>query len=237
MFKKMLIAGFCIMMFLGFAGFVFAEEDKPPKVVVLGEVKLSGSAVTQNEEDVKETIQMNIRNELEKRGKGKYIVNLAVPEQSAPSGIETEIPNSNSQALANHLAAIQKLQQQQQHPVRQGHVPVNADAYFDFRVSNSANETDTSGVADTVGNFIGYDTSLGSFSTRKFTVFLTVSMRDPKTGMLLDQHTAKSSSTKVRNVAGYSSYNYGNDSADIERLFSKTIKECVKWIDDKKKQF
>jgi hypothetical protein len=58
-------------------------------------------------------------------------------------------------------------------------------------------------------------------------------MRDPRTGALIDKHTSKASSVRVKNIAGYSDYDYGSDEMTRERLYKSAIKECAKWIESK----
>ena len=115
------------------------------------------------------------------------------------------------------------------------HKPVAADAYVEFRVSSSKGGTDIGGAASTIGSFTGINTSFANMSTKSSRMYLICTMRDPATGALQDRYTAKASSVKVQNLAGYTSYNYGDDDITRERLFKRAAKKCAKWISSKVK--
>ncbi len=215
-------------------------EEAGEKVIAIGDVNVASDIAGQNAYDVKETIQVGLKKELEKRSKGKYTVNIVSPavvsEGSKPEAAELpEMPEGRAptqKEMAKYMAAIQQYQKEMSGQVKK-HKPVAGDAYFDFRLASGQRETDTGGVASTIGSYTGLNTSAGDVGTKTTKVYLIATMRDPRTGELMDKYTAKASSVKVRNIAGYSDYSYGSDEMTREGLYKSAIKECAKWIDTK----
>lgn len=210
------------------------------KVIALGDVDVGYDIAGQRAYDVKETIQVGLKKEIEKQGKGSYVVNIVSPavvtEESQPEPADLpEMPTDRAptqKEMAKYMAAMQQYQKQMSGQVKT-HKPVAADAYFDFRVVSGTSEADTGGAASTIGEFTGHYPSVVDMSTKTTKVYVVATMRDPKTGSLIDKHTAKASSTKVRNIAGYTDYNYGSDEMTREGLYKSAIKECAKWITGK----
>lgn len=214
-----------------------SSEPVSSKTIALGDVVGSNASSPSDAAGVKEAVQILVKKELEKIGKGRYNVNIvsstvaredkedsfpALPENRAPTAAE----------MAKFTAAMQKMQMKMSgQPTFK---PVKADAYVDFRIQSGSGSVDTSGVAGTIGQLSGIDTSLGSLSTSSTKLYLVCNMRNPADGMIIDRYTAKTSSVNIQNIAGFSSYDYGGqDETTKERLFSQAAVKCAKWISDR----
>lgn len=217
-----------------------AAQDAKPKVIALGDVEASYDVGGQHSYDVKETIQLGIKKQLEKIGKDRYEVNIVSPavvtagSEPEPADLP-EMPTNRAptqKEIAKYMAAMQQMQKQMTGQVKT-HKPVKADAYFDFKVVSGISGGDTTSAASTVGEFTGLNTAAGDVGVKTTKIYLIATMRDPKTGALLDKYTAKASSVKFRNIAGYTDYDYGSDEMARERLFSSAVKDCSKWISNK----
>lgn len=213
-------------------------EEGAQKVVAIGDVDAGYSMSGKKAYDVKETIQINLKKEIEKECKGSCVAKIVSPAvvvegSKAEATMQfPEMPTNRAptqKEMAQYMAAMQQMQKQMTGEVKT-HKPVDADYYFDFTVSSGQSGMDTGGAAYTVESLTGLNTSPADVSTKSTKVYLTATQRDPKTGTLIDKHTAKASKVKVRNMAGYTSYDYGNEELDRERLFSSAIKSCAKWI-------
>jgi hypothetical protein len=213
-------------------------EEGGPKVIAIGDVDAGYSMSGQKAYDVKETIQINLKKEIEKDCKGSCIVKIVSPAvvvegaKAEPAEEFPEMPTNRAptqKEMAAYIAAMRQMQKQMTGEVKT-HKPVDADYYFDFKVSSGQSGMDTGGAAYTVEHLTGLDTSHADVSTKSTKVYLTATRRDPRTGTLIDKHVAKASKVRFRNVAGYTSYDYGNDELERERLFSSAIKSCAKWI-------
>jgi hypothetical protein len=232
------ITAVALALTLAAAAGLFAGEQQ--KVVAIGDVDAGYSMSGQKAYDVKETIQLGLKKELEKLGKGSYSVNIVSPavvtEGSEPEAVELpELPQDRAptqKEMAKYMAAMQRFQKQMTGEVKV-HKPVSADYFFEFRVESSSGGADTGGMASTIGGIAGVDTSLGDVSTKKERVNLVATMRDPRTGSLMDKHVSKATSVKFRNLGGYTSYDYGDDSVSREKLFSSAIRDCAKWMNGK----
>lgn len=231
------------IMFLGTAliisafSFSLYAQEAAQKVIAIGDVDAGYDIGGQRAYDVKETIQIGLKKELEKQGKGKYVVNIVSPAvvtegaQPEPANLP-EMPTNRAptqKEMAKYMAAMQQMQKQMTGQVKT-HKPVAANAYFDFKVASGISGGDTTGGASTIGEYTGLNTSVGDIGFKSTKVYLVATMRDPKTGELIDKHTAKASSVKFKNVAGYTSYDYGSDEMTRESLFKPAIKDCAKWI-------
>jgi len=219
------------------APFCLPAEEASQKVIAIGDVDAGYDISGQRAYDVKETIQIGLKKELEKRGKGLYTVKIVSPavvtegKEPEPANLP-EMPTNRAptqKEMAKYMAAMQQMQKEMTGQVKK-HKPVAADAYFDFRVTSGESSQDTGGAASTIGYYSGINTHVGDMATKTTKVYLTATQRDPKTGELVDKHTAKASSVKFRNVAGYTSYDYGSDEMARESLFKFAIKDCAKWI-------
>ncbi len=219
-----------------------AAEGAAKKTVALGDVQMGYDGSSQKSYEVKETIQIGLKKRLEKLSKGSYTVEIVDPavitKGSKPKAAEMptmptdRVPTQSD--IAQYMAAMQQMQKQMTGEVRV-HQSVNADDYFEFRISSSKSDVDTGMAASSIAGYSGFDTTPGDVSYKRTKLYLIATQRNPKTGALIDKHTCKASSTKVRNVAGYTTYNYGDDEITRERLFKKAIKSCAKWINSKVK--
>ncbi len=234
---KRAIAVICMAVFALAVPFFANAEEGTSKVIAIGDVDAGYDISGQRAYDVKETIQIGLKKEIEKLGKGQYsvkIVSLAVVTGGKePEAVEMpEMPTDRAPSqkeMAKYMAAMQQMQKEMTGQVKR-HKPVSADAYFDFRVASGESGADTGGIAGTIGHYGGIDTTAGDVSTKSTKIYLTATQRDPKTGELMDKHTSKASSVKFRSMAGYTSYDYGNDEITREKLFSSAVKDCAKWI-------
>lgn len=224
---------------LGLSSNLFAQ-DAAQKTIAIGDVEAGYETAGQNAYDLKETIQLGLKKQLEKIGKGKYAIDIVSPSVVTPgqepetmelSDMPTDRPPTQKD-MARYMAAMQRMQKQLTGQLKT-HKPVAADAYFDFRVVSGQTGVDTGGAASTIGGLAGVDTSIGNISTKKTEVNIVATMRDPKTGTPIDKYTAKATSVKVRNIGGYTSYDFGSDEMTRERLFSSAVKDCAKWIASK----
>lgn len=207
------------------------------KTIALGDVDAGYSMSGQKPYQVKESIQVLVKNELEKIGKGRYNVKITspavtvkgakAPEANMPTLPQGKIPTQAD--MAKYMAQMQQWQRQMSGEVKVWE-PVAADAAVEFRVSTSKGGADVGGAASMIGSYTGLDTSIADMSTKSSKMYLTCTLRDPATGTLIDQYTAKGSSVKVRNLAGYTSYDYGDDEITRQRLFERAAKKCAKWI-------
>lgn len=220
------------------------KESLPPpetpgvsKTIAIGDVDAGYDMNGGQAWQVKETIQLALKRELEKKG---YVVKITSPAvvtesyQEEGAGLPA-LPTNRAptqEELNRYMGAMQKLQMQQSGKVKV-HKPVAADAFFEFRIQSGSGSSDTGGVARTIGDLTGLDTSWGSMSTSTTKMYLVCDMRDPASGALEDRHTAKASSVKFKNLGGYTSYDYGNDIEARERLFNKAVTDCAKWIGEK----
>jgi len=213
-------------------------EPQVQKTIVVGNVDIGYMVSGAKPADMKETIQFNLKKEIEKKGKGRYIVKIADPAVQAD--YETTMPAMptnrapTSAELSKYISSMKQWQQQANSPKKR-YKPVAADAFFDFRLKTAKSGMDTGGLMGTIGDFTGTYTSAGDLSTKSEKVHLVCDMRDPKTGALLDRYIAKASSVKVRNIAGYTSYDYGSDELRDDYLFKSATKKCAKWISSKVK--
>lgn len=231
-----------VLLSLSVVGFAKDEPVKrATKSVVIGDVQVGSAAGGSNSKDVKETIQMGLKKQLEKKSKGNYSVSISNP--TADAGDKEKSPEMSAlptnrqptQAeIMKYMKAMQKMQSEMMSDTRK-FSPVIADAYFDFKLQTSKSEVDTGSAASIIGDFAGVDTSVGDISTKSTNVYLICSMRNPASGDLIDRYTAKVSSVKFRNIAGVSSYYYGDDGIERERLFSQAVKKCAKWMNKKLK--
>lgn len=236
--KTIAIAGIALM--AAAAPFELRAQEAQLKVIAIGDVETGSALGGGGTSGMKETIQLGLKKEIEKQGKGRLVVQIVSPEAMAEG---TQAEAATIPAMPTNRAPTQKemtqylaaMQQWQQRMTGQGktHRPVAADAYFDLRLASGTSGVDTSGAASTIGSLTGLDTSFGSVSTKTTKVYLIATMRDPKTGAPLDQYTAKASSVHIRNIAGYSEDDYGSDELTREDLFSSAIKDCAKWIASK----
>ena len=207
------------------------------KTIAIGDVDAGNDVNGRKAVDVKETIQILMKRGLEKEGRGRFQINIVSPavvvEGSEPAAANIPALPTNraptEQELAKYMGAMQQYQKQMSGQVRV-HKPVAADAYVDFSVSSGKGGMDTGGLASTIGQFTNVPTSIGNVGTSSVKVNLVCTLRDPASGTLVDRYVAKASSVKVKNVAGYTSYDYGNDVATIERLFNSSVKKCAKWV-------
>jgi len=217
-----------------------ATKEISKKTVAIGDVQMGYDGSSQKSYEVKETIQIGLKKRLEKLGKGSYTVKIVDPavvtKGSKPKAAEMptmptdRVPTQSD--IAQYMAAMQQMQKQMTGQVRV-HQPVDADDYFEFRISSSKSDTDTGMAVSSIAGYSGYDTTPGDVSLKRTKLYLIATQRNPKTGALIDKHTCKASATKVRNVAGYTTYQYGDDEITRERLFKKAIKSCAKWINSK----
>ncbi len=217
-----------------------AAQEADQKIVALGDVEIGQNYSGRKAYEVKETIQFGLKKELEKKGKGRYAINIVSPTTTA-KGAPPEPPNvpdlpkdrmPTQKELAQFAAAMQKMQKEMSGEVK-AYSPVSADAFFDFRIESGIGGGQTSGAAGMVGEWTGLDTSAGDIGMKTTKVYLIATMRNPKDGTPIDKYTAKATSVKFRNVAGYTDYDYGSDEITRERLFSSAVKQCAKWIDSK----
>lgn len=229
---------FAVCTFLAvLTAFCAAAEEGASKVIAIGDVDAGYDISGQRAYDVKETIQIGLKKEIEKQSKGQYTVKIVSPavvtagKEAEPSELP-ELPTDRAptqKEMAKYMAAMQQMQKEMTGQVKK-HKPVAADAYFDLRVSSGQSGMDTGGAASTIGYYSGINTHVGDMSTKTTKVYLTATQRDPRTGELIDKHTAKASSVKFRNVGGFTSYDYGSDEMQRESLFKPAIKDCAKWI-------
>jgi len=227
----------CVAVFaLAVPFFVHAEEGTS-KVIAIGDVDAGYDISGQRAYDVKETIQIGLKKEIEKQSKGQYTVKIVSPavvtagKEPEPADMP-EMPTDRAptqKEMARYMAAMQQMQKEMTGQVKK-HKPVAADAYFDFRVASGESSQDTSGAASTIGYYSGLNTHVGDMATKTTKVYLTATQRDPRSGELVDKHTSKASSVRFRNVGGYTSYDYGSDEMTRESLFKPAIKDCAKWI-------
>lgn len=213
-------------------------EEGGQAVVAIGDVDAGYSMSGGKAYDAIETIQINLKKQIEKECKGRCvakIVSSAVVVEGSKPEVTTQFPElptnraPTQKEMTQYMAAMKRMQKEMTGEVKV-HKPVDADYYYDFKVSSGQSGMDTGGAAYTIESMTGLDTSVADVSTKSTKVYLTATRRDPKTGTLIDKHTAKASKVKVRNMAGYTSYDYGNDELERERLFSSAIKSCAKWI-------
>ncbi len=218
--------------------FNLTAEEGGQKIVAIGDVDAGYSISGQKAYDVKETIQINLKKEIEKLCKQNCTVKIVSPavvvEGQKAEDVEDfpEMPTNRpptQKEMAKYIAAMRQMQKQMTGELKT-HKPVDADYYFDFKVTSGQSDTDTGQAAYTFETLTGINTSPADLSMKSTKIYLTATRRDPKTGTLIDKYTAKASSTKVRNLAGYTSYDYGDDEITRERLFSSAIKNCAKWI-------
>jgi hypothetical protein len=222
---------------------ILSAQGAAKKTVALGDVQMGYDGSSQKSYEVKETIQIGLKKRLEKLSKGSYNVEIVDPavvtrgSKPAATAMPTmptdRAPTQNE--IAQYMASMQQMQRQMMGQVKV-HQPVNADDYFEFRISSSKSDTDTGMTASSIAGYSGYDTTPGDVSFKRTKLYLIATQRNPKTGALIDKHTCKASATKVRNIAGYTTYNYGNDEITRERLFKKAIKDCAKWINGRVKK-
>lgn len=231
-----------ILGMLSIASSAFAEDAAPSasKVIAIGDVETGYDTGGQKGYELKETIQLGLKKEIEKLGKGRLTATIVSPavvtagSQPEPADLP-DLPTDRAptqKEMATYMAAMQQYQKQMMGQIKT-HKPVAADAYFDIRVASGQSGVDTGGIAGEIGSLTGLNTSIGDISTKSTKVYLIATMRDPKTGALIDKHTTKASSVKVRNIAGYSDYDYGSDELTRERLFASAIKDCAKWMTEK----
>jgi hypothetical protein len=181
-----------------------------------------------------------VKRELEKIGKGRYNVKITSPavviEGAAPKA--STMPTLSSgrtptqKEMMQYMAQMQQWQNQASGKVKV-HKPVVADVFVEFRISNSKGGTDVGGAASTISRFTGVNTSFANLSTKSSKMYLICTMRDPASGALIDRYNAKASSVKIRNLAGYTSYDYGDDEITRENLFKRAARKCAKWIKSK----
>lgn len=256
-FNKLILVVFVLCISLFFSGIADArkfsdaskqkaakQEDAvlvaPSKTIALGDVDAGYSMSGQKASDVKETIQLMLKKELEKVGKGRYAVKItspAVVAENAPlsSAEMPMLPTDRAptpQEMSKYLATMQRWQQQMSGQVKV-HKAVTADAFFEFAVSSGQGGVSTGGVTSTVGDFVDIPTGIGNVDTSSSRMDLVCTMRDPATGELLDRYVAKASSVKVRNLMGFTSYDYGEDTRTKENLFRSAVSKCAKWISTK----
>lgn len=223
-----------IISFIAFTAPPALNAEDAKKVIAIGSVEVGPELGGERAYDIKETIQLGLKKEIEARGKGRLvgsIVSPAAAEIPGPPQLPTDRPPTQKE-IANYTAAVQQWQRQISGDVRV-HKPVAADAYFDFKVVSGQSSTDTGGAASVIGRMTGVDTSLGDVSTKTTKVYLIVTMRDPRTGTPLDRYTSKATSMKFQNIGGFSSYDYGNDEIARQKLLSSAIRDCSKWINGK----
>lgn len=218
-----------------------AEEPTEPivmKTIALGDVNVGSSGGGQQAYEVKETIQMLMKKEIEKKGKGRFNVTITSPAvvvegSKADASDMPSISSKPTQAeVMKYMAQMQQFQKQMSGQVKV-HKPVSADAYFEFSVADSQGGMSASGVPSEIGQFVDVPFSIGSMSTKSSKIQLICTMRDPASGQLMDRYAAKASSVKMQNIMGYSSYDYGNDAMTRERLFKSAVNKCAKWIVEK----
>jgi len=231
---------------LAISGVSYAKRSKKEQVdtktvtvktIAIGDVDAGYTMGGSKPADVKETVQLAMKKQLEKLGKGAYNIKITSPavvvagsdpgEGDFPTLSTGRAPTQKE--MARYMAAMQRWQNQMTGKVKV-HKPVAADAYVEFKLQGSKGGMDTSGAASTIGSLAGIDTSLGNISTKTTKVYLVCTMRDPQTGALIDRYTAKTSSVKFRNLGGFSSYDYGNDDIARERLFKSAVSKCAKWV-------
>lgn len=232
-----------VALFLALQPFCAVAEEQSTgkqtvKVIAIGDVDAGYNISGQHAYDVKETIQLGLKKEIEKRGKGTLTVNIVSPAVRAEGAKMSEpedlpqMPTDRAptqKEMAQYIAAMQQWQKEMTGQVKK-HKPVEADAYFEFKVQSQASETTNYGTASTIGDITGHSMPSTDFGVKSTKVYLIATQRDPKTGALIDKHTAKASSLKVRNIAGYTSYYYGSDEITNEQLFKTAIEACAKWI-------
>lgn len=229
----------CLSLFLIiFAASAYAQETAPTKTVALGDVDAGYDMSGGKAYSVKEDIQIGLKKEIEKYGKGRLSVKITSPAvvaggSEAAGSVEMPVLPADrmpTQAeISRYMAEMQKWQKIQSGQLKV-HSPVAADYFFDFKVQSGESGVDTGGAASTLGSLTGLDTSIGQVSTKSSKVYLVCTQRDPATGVLQDRHTAKASSVKVKNLGGYTSYDYGDNSIARQRLFDSAIKQCARWI-------
>lgn len=213
------------------------ESGGAVKTIAIGDVDAGYSMSGQKAYDVKETIQILLKKDLEKIGKGNYVVKITSPAvvtegQKAPEASFPTLPEGKQPTqkdMAKYMAQMQQWQKQMTGEVKV-HKPVAADAYVDLAVRSGQSSVDTGGAMSTVSQFTGVYTSAGDVSTKSTKVDLVCTLRDPATGELQDRYVAKASSVKFRNIAGVTSYDYGDDSITQEKLFKSAVQKCAKWI-------
>ncbi len=210
------------------------------KTIALGDVNVGNSGGGQQAYEVKETIQMMLKKEIEKKGKGRFNVIITSPavvvEGSQPDASKMPtISSKPTQAeIMKYMAQMQQFQKQMSGQVKV-HKPVTADAYFEFSVADSQGGMSASGIPSEIGQFVDVPVSIGSMSAKSSKIQLICTMREPASGQLLDRYAAKASSVRVQNIMGYSSYDYGDDAMTRESLFKSAVRKCGKWIVDKAK--
>lgn len=206
------------------------------KTIAIGDVDAGYNMNGEKAYDVKETIQLELKKELEKLGNGMYSVIITSPavvaeekenEVKAPPAPKNGILSAKE--MAKYMAVLQKQQQALSGQVKV-HKPVSADSYFDFRVESGSGGGDTGGVASTIGRFTGLDTSMANMSAQSTKIHLVCTMRDPASGQMIDRYIAKASSVKFTDIGGYRSYNYGGNFETRQKLFSKAVRDCAKWM-------
>jgi Skp family chaperone for outer membrane proteins len=208
------------------------------KTVAIGDVEAGYDTHGRKPADVKETIQILMKKRLEKLGKGAIQANIVSPavvvEGSQPKASNfPTLPTNRAptqKEMAQYMAAIQQWQKQATGQVKT-FKPASEQYYVDFSVSGGKSGMDTSGIDSTIGQFGGsLPTDIADVGTKSVKVDLICTMRNPQTGALVDRYVAKASSVKVKNLAGYTSYDYGNDAREIESLFNSAVKKCAKWM-------
>lgn len=242
---------FLVALSLAISGVSFAKRIKKSeaetgtevvasKTIAIGDVDAGYTMGGSSPVDVKETIQICMKKELEKLGNGAYNTKITSPAivvegKEADTSNYPTLPSNRvptQQELAKYMAAMQRMQDQMSGKVKV-FKPVEADAYIEFKIQSGKGGADTGGVMGTLGQLTGLDTSFGSISTETVKVHLVCTMREPKTGELLDRYTAKTSSVKFKNLGGFTSYDYGDDEIARERLFKQAVQKCAKWLHDK----
>lgn len=216
-------------------------EPGTVKTIAIGEVDAGYDTHGRKPADVKETIQILMKKQLEKIGKGSIQANIVSPAvvvegaQPGASNFPT-LPTNRAptqKEMAAYMASMQQWQKQATGEVKT-FKPVSEDYYIEFTVSGGKSGMDTSGIGSTVGQFGGnLPTEFIDLGAKSVKLDLICTVRNPKTGTLEDRYVAKASSIKVKNLAGYSSYDYGNDAREIERLFNSAVNKCAKWVTGK----
>lgn len=214
------------------------SEGGSQKVIAVGNVNTSNIGFSSmSPEQLSELFRVRAKKRLEK--KGDYKVILPEAKQSS-SQTASDQPQKMPTTAADAMKYAAEMQRQFQQAAAESrgqrtYYPVQADALVDFNVQTGTKEISTGGVMADIGHLTGTP-SLGDtdFSSSSLNMTVSCLLRNPQTGSLQDEYTAKASSTKVARVGGVSYYTM-EDTSDpdraFDRMFKRALDKCAKWIE------